>query len=946
MQNEVNHTTLLSMIPEAEDFSSLLAGYGILSRANPPYLEAGEPAQTQGWILHLSVIPVQYKGLLTDILPELLVFRVPFKIVATQKLLRQFNNGLFGNQKVGKAITIFIEDGLDLPAFLEALLSKTGHYTGPRISTDYRFRHNLYYRYGSFKPVIYTDGYGNRERLMYDQAGNLMKDVYSDPPLLPNWLENPFARYQQTENQDAIQIPAVSPTGISGITRAPGVQGQSMFAAGFFAKYRPVQLLKSDKKGDVYKGIYYRHHLLPTWCIIKQGRMGQFADETGADMQNRILWQYQVMQELENTLRIPHVLAKLEDKEQNFLVMSLVDGEPLAKKTFTILHNRPWWLVSRKEQNEITGYLLQVTQQIQALHQKGYIHRDITGTNFLVTPGGKVYLVDLELVYHYPTRQPWLPYQQGTPGYMSPQQWKYEVPQPADDTYALGALLLNCLTGIEPVLLLQEKNSDPVSHLFFFFRDAEWVTFLGKCLHKNPAERPGFFQIITFLEKKRQFSENLTCHGFNEIFVTKTTTKQGQNRANVKGIITQYICTLSGNLLSYEGLWFSHLNNPYDTGIYPLNNKAFYGALYRGVGGPLYFLSDARRVGFDTRSAEANSQIAWQLIQKNILDNNSHTAPGLYFGSSGIAVLLAKNIQNGILPANDHYLEAISQCLDKESPLLDVIHGITGDGLAILLCSGFLTQEKEHSLLEKIIHQLENSQQKDGSWLLPGQDNRPEKIAGFGYGIAGIVYLLLEYSHRYRQAHSLQVAERGLDYLTRQSIKRKDHYEWENSNRTKQTGVWWCHGGPGITLTFLKAHEITGNHRYLHFAEQALRINPKELTTHQISLCHGAAGLGEIYLEAWRVTQNEEWRERAGRIVDLLLALKQEKTTGEIYWNTEQKEFPTADLMTGSSGMTHFLLRWLYPERISFPLLPEPESCNIDHLIQFDKIKNYEAYMI
>jgi lantibiotic modifying enzyme len=148
----------------------------------------------------------------------------------------------------------------------------------------------------------------------------------------------------------------------------------------------------------------------------------------------------------------------------------------------------------------------------------------------------------------------------------------------------------------------------------------------------------------------------------------------------------------------------------------------------------------------------------------------------------------------------------------------------------------------------------------------------------------------------------------------RQAVKRKDHYEWKNNNRTKQIGVWWCHGGPGITLTFLKALEITGNRRYLHFAEQALRINPKELSTHQISL----------YLEAFRVTQKEEWRERANSIVDLLLALKQEKTTGEIYWNTE--EIPTADLMTGSSGIAHFLLRWLYPERISFPLLPGPES--------------------
>jgi serine/threonine protein kinase len=916
-------------IPEAansaiqEDYSRLLESYGAAYKTKPPFLEVREPIQNQGWILHLSVIPAQYESLLNVILPELLSFKVAFKIVQNNKFLKDCNNGIYGNQKVGKAITVYIEDGLDVPGLLTVLVAKTNNYTGPNISTDYRICHNLYYRYGSFQPIIMTDSYGNRERLMYDNAGNLIKDVYNTPPILPGWVKNPFTPYQQ------------SPAATHDATL-------------FLSKYRPVRLLKSDKKGDVYKGLYHKYALLPIGCIIKQGRMGLFADDGRTDMRDRILWQYQVMQKLENTLNVPHMIDLLEDKEQNFLVMSLINGEPLAKKAFAIINNRPWWLLPSKEQKEIIGYLLQTVKQIQVLHNSGYLHRDITGTNFLVTPAGKIFLVDLELAYHYQKKEPLLPFQQGTPGYMSPRQRNYQSPSLADDYYAIGALLLNCLTGIEPSFLVQEENRDWLFQLFFFFHDPALVNFIGLCLHDNQEARPDTNRVILFLQSYqssltggRKMEQAAKAHATQkEIPVTKTTRQSKTHPEAIKALIKKYLHSLSGSLLAHEGLWFSYLNNPYDTAIYPLNNKAFYGAVNRGIGGPLYFLAEAKKVGFDTSSAAANSKTAWEFLDKNILNQNSPVAPGLHFGSSGIAVLLAKAIQSGMLPADEYYRSAIHQCLDKASALLDVVHGIAGEGLAILHCAGFLPKEIKITLLE---NRVLETQEKDGSWKMTGEDNQPEKIAGFGYGIAGIVYFLLEYSHRSESADIIRTgsaeqsfaaiqtsaarhaAERGLAYLMKRAIRRKNHYEWKNSDRSQQTGKWWCHGGPGIALTFLKAFEITGKDQYHHFAQQALYIHPKELSTYQISLCHGAAGLGEIYLEAFRVTREEQWQERASRITDLLCALQKQKNTGEVYWNVEQREFPTADLMIGSSGIAHFLLRWLYPEQIGFPLLPDPE---------------------
>lgn len=912
-----------------EDYSQLLDSLGITYRIKPPYLEVGNPIASQGWILHISAVPGQYKSLLTAIIPELLSLRVAYRIVKDQQLLKEFNNGIYGNQKVGKAITVWIEDGLDIRNFLTLLIAQTKNFTGPTISTDNRICYNLYYRYGSFKPIIITDGYGNRERLMYDHAGNLVKDIYSTPPVLPDWIKDPFIPYKHNF--------ATTPAAVL-----------------FFKKYRPVRLLKSDKKGDVYKGLFYQYGLFPNWCIIKQGRIGIFADDGKTDMRDRILWQFQVMKELEDSVHVPHMIDQFIDKEQNFMVLSLINGESLAQKVFTIINNRPWWLLDAKEKERIILYLLQVVQQIQVLHQKGYVHRDITGTNFLVTPADKIVMIDLELAYHYFTRKPEFSFQQGTPGYMSPQQWNYETPQLTDDYYAIGALLLNCLTGIEPFLLIPKKNNTWVHQLSFFFHDPVVENFIGQCLHQVPRERPDCNHITSFLQSylvtlnhhsattdlphlQRKETQERSNNRFNHS--SEALTKQpGNLRDRINELIKKYIYSMSTNLLAHDGLWFSHLNNLYDTDIYPLHNKAFYGTLNRGVGGPLYFLSEAGCAGFDIGSTATNSKTAWLFLEQNILEKPSQTASGLYFGSSGVAVLLAKSIQNGMLPDNAYYRNAIEQCLSKTSWRLDIMNGFAGDGLALLYCSNFLPPETCGTLLDNGIKHLLTTQEKDGSWKMQGEDNRPEKIAGFGYGIAGIVYFLLAYiqhvqlTSRKKLTDGLsfpvaavrQAAEQGLIYLKKQSITHKGHYQWKNSDRSSTIGRWWCHGGPGIALTFLKAYEVTGKDQYRHFAEQALFINPKELATHQISLCHGAAGLGDIYLEAFRVTQDEQWLERATRIAALLSALSQETNNKELYWNVEQREFPTADLMVGSSGIAHFLLRYLYPEQTGSPLLTVP----------------------
>jgi len=81
------------------------------------------------------------------------------------------------------------------------------------------------------------------------------------------------------------------------------------------------------------------------------------------------------------------------------------------------------------------------------------------------------------------------------------------------------------------------------------------------------------------------------------------------------------------------------------------------------------------------------------------------------------------------------------------------------------------------------------------------------------------------------------------------------------------------------------------------------------------------AGWGEIYLEAFRVSKSEEWLGRATWIAQALCTLKCKLPGNGAYWIVENAHFPTADLMLGSSGVIHFLMRYLNQDKILFLLL-------------------------
>ena len=134
--------------------------------------------------------------------------------------------------------------------------------------------------------------------------------------------------------------------------------------------------------------------------------------------------------------------------------------------------------------------LQDIVVALAAAHARGLVHRDLKGSNVLLDEAGRARLADFGLAGLAGSLMP----PGGSPYNASPQQLRGEPAQPADDLYALGALLYELIAGhppyypeitrdrvlFEPVPPLLPRGAVPVGVRELTLR----------LLAKSPRERP------------------------------------------------------------------------------------------------------------------------------------------------------------------------------------------------------------------------------------------------------------------------------------------------------------------------------------------------------------------------------------------------------------------------------------------------------------------------
>ncbi|QEM09113.1 lanthionine synthetase LanC family protein [Mucilaginibacter rubeus] len=865
-----DNKTTGSQLNRQNDYASYLAEQGYAYCIAAPYLISGNPNENNAWLIHISIVPQQFDQIITAVLACLKPLGVCFAIPANTEAHSTILDGRAGFALTGKVITIIANTGKEARLIADELQSLTTGIIGPLMPCAFHLTPVIAVSYGH--PFEQNSLNIAKEDIFYGAtiADELLQKIKS------NNMSWPFD-----------DIRPLKPL------KQPRLLNR---------QYIPIEILKKDPKGNVFKALKINRVFDMQWCVIKQGRQYQSFDNAGRDAKDRLKRQFEIHRHFETKAILPKAISYFELHGDAFFAMDYKESVSLSEKTAQLNEGRTWRTMPTERRREMISYLLRVVGILCIFHQEGFVHRDVTPANFIVTETGQVFAIDVELCYHMGTGTPNPPFSLGTTGYMSPAQESCKTPSFQDDIYSLGSLLISVLTGILPNKLNQMDPELLTRNLAYFLDSPSLISITVACLNADESLRPSLAEIKSKLELYDMVL--LTTDEISYVDISHS--------CDPATIIKDGIQTLA------------HI---------ALANHAHFAA-------DLPSVSYGREMAFvctDPNRLQPNefAEISILALFTRFCPPAEHSTivSAINTRLEKSTVIQLSNLEVQILMAEISLAELDTRLrstfMNIAEPLPDDISddtppqtsaGLAGLGLKLLNLIDQQSDEPDLRKLVEIVKSIANLQQKDGSWMggPAGSGKKRFAITGFSHGVAGITYFLLCYFAKYPTGHLKARITSALNWLSGQRKPDRGNLTWPVSTENNTVDPWLEHGFTGIALTFIKAFEVLGDLQYQQIAAEVLRYHPIQITSNYCAFGNGLSGLGEVYLEAFRVFGDEEWYSRATAVRDVLLnSCYREK--GICFWLDGTQLMPSPDFRTGSGGVLHFLLRFEHPGEINFP---------------------------
>ncbi|WP_169948942.1 class IV lanthionine synthetase LanL [Microbispora sp. H11081] len=838
----------------------------------------------QGWKLHLSATQLSAPVVLARAAEVLVRAGCAFKFARGLNELADLLSNTVDRGSGGKFVTAYPSDDEQFRHLAAELDRATDGLPGPAILSDRRLRPGslVHYRFGVFgaKPVLTNDG--SFESRLTGPDGKTYKDQrlawFSPPP----WAEPPLP---------APEPVAASPAAAPG----PVLIGERFVVA---------EAVRHSYRGGVYRGTDQR---TGDEVILKQARPHVMGQLSGTDARDTLRHEAEILDLLAPEGLAPRKVALLTQQENLFLVQELVPGLTLRAWAAERAGRTPGAGLPPAEVLDKAG---QLVETVAAVHERGLVLRDLNPNNLMVTPDGRLRLIDLELAVAAgsPVHKAF------TPAYGAPEQTsaaKYgRAPSQRADLYSLGATIFYLTSAVDPLLVADRPATRRTEE-----RTAEFVRLLGA---GTPALRRLSPLVLGLMRDDPEQRWTLTrAREFLAAATSGDPVEPGDpTEPGGDGRLPE---TLADRLVR-DGL--SHILATMDPQAPRLWTAGEFGEttdpcnVQHGAGGVLGVLTRGARLLGEDRLRDATATVAGWVLRR--LHDIPRVLPGLYFGRSGTAWALYDAAR--LLDDDEMAAQAIelAKKVPVDWPSHDVCHGAAGAGMTqmhLWLSTG------DPELHDRIVIAADSvlkaaREREDGLTVWPIPETFESELAGlvhygFAHGVAGAGAFLLYSWLATGRAEYLDAAQRAADTLAAVADVEGDAAWWpsgEKEDAARSRMRHWCSGSSGVGTFLIRLWAATGQRRHRDLAEKAGAAIRQGMWHSGISSCHGLSGDADFLLDLAEFTGEERYRGWAAELATAMYARNTLRDNLMVLPDESGTEIHPA-YNTGFGGAVAFLLR-------------------------------------
>lgn len=848
---------LVSLAEEAAGpgWTTSLGGYW--TQLTPSDARIGE----HGWKLHLSAVPATAEDTLRRVLPLLVEERVPFKFNSDLNMVQLTVSKNFPRSGAGKFITVYPADEAQFIRLAVRLHQATAGLRGPYILTDrpYADSRVVFYRYGEHRGSGRVGAAGTAVPTLTGPDGEEFRDDRKPYFSLPSWVKDPFTGH-----------------------------GAALPAAGEVVlkdRYRVTKAIRFSSVGGIYEAVDTH---TGEAVIVREARPMLAAREDASDAQGLLRKEARILRRLEDTGYLPRLVDLFPEWEHLFLVQEKLDAQPLWTYALEGANAASLDLPSPRELfDTIRGNVRKLVEGLAAVHARGVVLRDFTKANVLVTKDHRFKFIDFELAYELDGDE--APLQGHTAGYASPQQVEGDAaPTPADDWYALGALIMDTVSYNASALPLNRDGA--LAAMRFLLRDLGLPIELHDAVvgltDPDPARRWTPARAMALLDSVGGLS-----HARPEVDADAVPVRPAPARA-LREAVEETLDGICGYILSVQQ---PERHDRYWPGSAETFTTNGVGVQY-GATGIAHFLLRAT-------GSVPDGALAW--IRGAI--GRKRIPPSLFNGRAGWALLLAE------LGDDDGAAAELDAAYDRELALErpDLYYGAAGWGAANLEMWRRTGEERfRERAVEAGRHLISTAENDENGtfWSADGKANH-----GWGHGSSGVAAFLTWLAAADDHPAWIGTARAALEWEIAGAERRDTRVLWVEAKGEK-VGPRLPHmryGSAGVGSAALRFWAATGEERFLRFAEACAHTVANRYTN-KLWQDFGLAGYGELLLDMHAFTGEENYLHNAWYLAEAILPSRIARPAGYAFAGQEQSRI-SCDVGMGSAGIGLFLHRLLNP---------------------------------